>query len=138
MSARLTFDGLAELKAQLRELPEALTTEGGHMVEARANSATATIKAGYPTRTGNLRDGMDVHHSRSRFGARSVVINTDKDAQVYEHGSQARHNRFGANRGSMPPDPIFTRTVIRQRRALYETDLVDLLTRNGLTVIGHA
>ena len=135
MSARFEWSGLEALKASLRALPEELTAEGGHIVEVRANGATATIKAGYPRRSGSLAAGMDVTHSRSRFGARSVVKNSDKDAAVFERGSQARHTRIGANRGSMPANHLFTKTMMRERRGMYQ-DLRDLLVRKGLVVTG--
>ena len=136
MSARVTWTGLEELKADLRALPEALAGEGAHIVEGRANGATATIKRGYPTRTGELRDKLTVTHTRNRFGASSVVRNASKYADEFEHGTQARHTAIGANRGPMPANPLFTQTIMRERRGMYD-DLRDLLTRHGLQVSGN-
>jgi len=135
VSASFVFSGLDELKAQLRHLPAELAAEGGHLVEAAANGAAATIKGGYPSRTGDLRTHVEVTHTRSRFGARSVLRNTSKHAAPFEHGSQARHTALGANRGSMPPNHLFTQTIIAKRRQMY-AQLQDLLVRNGLTVTG--
>lgn len=134
---RFVFDGLEQLLTDLRALPAELTTEGGHIVEGRANGAAATIKGGYPSRSGELRDKLTVTHTRSVFGARSVVRNSSKYADEFEFGTQARHTAIGANRGSMPPNPLFTQTVQRARRAMYG-DLKDLLVRHGLTVSGDA
>lgn len=136
-SNRFVFSGLEELKAQLRALPAALAGEGGHLVEGHANGAAATIKAGYPARSGELRDKLEVEHQTSAFGARSVVRNRSKYADEFEYGSQARHTAIGANRGSMPPNPLFTQTIRQRRRAMY-ADLQGLLERHGLEVTGDA
>jgi hypothetical protein len=132
---RLTFPGLAELRAELRALPAALAAEAAHIVEGRANGAGATIKGGYPSRAGELRDKLEVEHTRNPFGARSVVRNTSKHALPFEYGTQARHTKIGANRGSMPANPLFTQTVRRERRAMY-SDLQAMVVRHGLTVTG--
>lgn len=137
MSVRFVVTGLEELIAQLRALPAELAGEGGHIVEGRANGATATIKAGYPVRAGDLRDKLDVTHTRSRFGARSVVKNTSKHAVPYDQGSETvRITTKGISRGRMPPKPIFSQTMARERRAMYR-DFADLLRRHGLTVTGN-
>lgn len=130
-----TWPGLAELKAQLRALPAELAGEGGHLVEARANGAAVTIRTGYPARSGDLRDQVEVEHTASRFGARSIVRNRSRHAEPFENGSEARHTAIGANRGRMPPNHLFTQEIIRARRAMYG-DLADLLRRHGLTVTG--
>lgn len=136
MSAKFTWTGLEELKTALRNMPEELTTEGGHIVEARANGAVVTIKSGYPARTSDLRDKLTVDHTRSRFGARSVVRNTSTHAVPFEIGSQVnRITARGFNRGRMPPNPIFSQTMRRERREMW-ADLADLLRRHGLQVTG--
>ena len=135
---RFTWTGLEELKAALRNLPAELATEGGRIVEARANGAAATIKAGYPSRTGDLRDKLTVTHTRSRFGARSVIKNTSKHALPFEVGSQVnRVTAQGWNRGRMPANPLFSQTMRRERRGMW-SDLADLLRRHGLLVSGDA
>jgi hypothetical protein len=134
MSARLTIQGLEELRAALRRLPEDLAGEAAHLIEARGNGAVATIKAGYPKRSGELRDKLAVTHTRSRVGARSVIRNTSKHALPFDVGTQAaRQTRGGANRGSAPANPIFSQTIRRERRGLQD-DLRDLLVRHGLLV----
>lgn len=134
---RLTFSGLDELRAALRQLPAELTGEASHIVEGAANGAAASIKAGYPSRTGDLRDHVTVETMQSGFSTGAVVKNTSKLAYIFENGSQARHTAIGANRGSMPPGHVFIPIVIRKRRQMYE-QLKDLLTRHGLQVSGDA
>lgn len=139
MSNTLRFDGLAELREELRNLPADLTGEAGHIVEAAANGAAATIKREYPVRTGNLRDHLTVTitSGSGQYSVRGVVQNTAKHAWLFENGSQARHTDIGANRGSMPPGHVFIPNIIRERRRMYD-DLKDLLTRHGLVVSGDA
>jgi hypothetical protein len=137
MASRFVFEGLEQLKADLQNLPAALAGDGADIVERHATQAFDTIEAGYPSRAGALKDKLTVTHTRSAFGARSVVKNTAKEASWFEHGTQARHNALGANRGSMPPNPIFTQTIIRERRGMYD-DLKGLLEQQGLTVTGDA
>lgn len=134
---RLVFDGLGQLQAELRALPLQLGGEAAHIVEGRANGATVAIRSGYPVRAGELRDKTTVKHTRRRFGARSVVRNASKHALPFEIGTQARHTALGANRGSMPANPLFSHTIRRERRAMYG-DFKDLLVRNGLRVSGDA
>lgn len=135
---RFVWSGLEELKAQLRALPEELAEEGGQIVEARANRAVATIGSGYPSRSGDLKAKLRVEHTRSRFGARSVIRNTSKHALPFDIGSQVnRVTRRGVNRGRMPAKPIFSQTMQRERRGMWG-DLKDLLVRKGLTVTGDA
>jgi hypothetical protein len=138
MSSRIVWNGLAELREQLRNLPAELTGEASHLVEGAANAAAADIKAGYPVRTGNLRDHVFVsHRDKGRFSSGAVVKNTAKHAHIFEVGTQARHNSLGANRGSMPPGNVFIPAVIKRRRAMYE-QLKALIDRNGLKVSGDA
>lgn len=126
-------------RAELRKLSESVSGSGeaGQIVEAHGNAAYRTIQSGYPSRSGDLRKKLTVTHTRSAFGARSVVRNTSKHALPFEVGTQARHTALGANRGSMPPNPLFTRTIKIERRAM-TVDHIDLLKRLGLLVTGNA
>lgn len=137
-SVQFKFEGLDELKAALRNLPEELTAEAGYIIEGAANAAAVDIKGAYPVRTGNLRNGVHVtHFSRGRFSAGAIVKNTAKHAHIFERGTQARHNAIGANRGSMPPGNVFIPRIIRARRRMWQ-QLKELLTRKGLLVTGEA
>lgn len=138
---RIVWTGLEEWKAEFRALPAALGGEGATLVERRGTSAAATIAAGYPARLGDLRDHLEVTHTRSAFGARSDVRNTSPVAEWFEHGTQARHyiTHHGVRHltGKMPANHLFSRTMARERRGL-SGDLTDLLVRHGLTVTGDA
>ena len=137
MSSRFVFDGLAELKAALRTLPQDLAAEASHIIEAAANASFADIKAAYPKRTSNLREGLTLEIlPTGAFAAGFILKNKSPHAWIFENGTQARHTALGANRGSMPPGHVFLPIVIRRRRAMYTGPLTDLLVRNGLLVTG--
>lgn len=132
---RFVFAGLEQLKADLRKLPQDLAAEGGHIVEDAGNSASVEIRTGYgkSRRTGSLQDKVSVSHRASRFGASSVIRSADREALIFEVGSQARHTRIGANRGSMPPGNVFFPAYRKWKRTMFE-QLKALLVRHGLTV----
>lgn len=133
---RIRFDGLEELRAELRKLPEALRDDASQIVIDAAEGAAADIIEDYPERTSNLKKGVKVTIlSGSRFFAGATVRNTAKHSFIFENGTQARHNELGANRGSMPPGNIFVPNVMRRRRQMYE-QLKALIARQGLTVSG--
>lgn len=137
MSARFVWDGLAELKAELRKLPAELTAEAVDLVFANAEAAAQEIRAAYPARTGNLKNHLTVKRSRGQFSTSAQVRSTAKHAYLFEVGSQARHTDLGANRGSMPAGHVFIPIVMRQRRIMYER-LAQVLTNHGLTVTSNA
>lgn len=140
MSVSLRWDGLEELRAALRQLPEELAGEARHIVEAKANQAAADAKQGYSahTRSGHLQAGLTVtHYENGKLSAGAIVKNAAKHAFIFEYGTQARHTAIGANRGSMPPGHVFVPPMQRRRREMYE-QLKDLLVRKGLLVSGDA
>jgi hypothetical protein len=135
---RLELVGLEELRAALRALPAELTAEAGGIVGNAGEQAKAEIVQRYPRRTGNLRDHVTTRTvNAGQYRAAVQVRSSARHAHIYEVGTQARHNKLGANRGSMPPGNVFVPAVVRQRRQMMER-LRDLLVRNGLVVTGDA
>lgn len=138
MSVKLNWDGLADLKDALRRLPEELTSDGSGIVTSTGNEAEREIVSAYPSRTGNLKKGVRVSKVEGgRFGAGVTVKNTAKHANIFENGTQARHNALGANRGSMPPGHVFIPIMSRKRRQMYD-ELKQMLVEHGLKVSGNA
>jgi len=133
-SVKLTWSGLEELKAALRQLPEELTGEAANIIEGTWNGAALDVKSGYPSRTG-LGRTVTVEHRRSRFGAVSIIRNTSPRALWYEVGTQVRHTSFGANRGAQRPGHVFYPPIRRARRKGL-AELREMLIRHGLTVTG--
>lgn len=139
-SNQFVFEGLAELKEALRNLPGELTGEASHIVQGAANGATASIKANYARVSGNLVDGVSVEFSRDGFSAGATVKSKSPHAWMYENGTQVRHTDAGANRGRMPPAPpgrAFIPAMIKARRRMYE-QFATMLDRHGLVVTGSA
>lgn len=134
---RLVFNGLAELRAELRQLPAELAGEAGEIVSGAAEGAKNDIVEAYPERTGNLRSRVTVSRTAGSglYGVAAIVKNTAKHAWIFENGTQARHTDIGANRGAMPAGHVFIPAVIRRRRQMYER-LKGLLTKHGLVVSG--
>lgn len=135
MSVKLTFTGRAEFLQALRDLPEHLRAEGGHLVEARANGAHVDIKAGYVNHkhSGNLLDHVTSEPHETAFGVIWEIKSTARHAFIFENGTQIRKTAKGANRGSMPPGHVFIPAMQRARRLL-TNDLIGLLERAGLEV----
>ncbi len=133
MSNHFVFEGLDELRDALRTLPADLTGEASHVVEAAANGAAASIKAGYPDRTGDLRDHVfvDPFYAETPFASGYIVRNTAPLAWIFENGTQARQTAIGADRGSMPPGHVFIPIAAAKRRQM-DVNLLDLVTRHGL------
>jgi hypothetical protein len=125
---------LPELRAALLALPKELVDEASDIVEDSAQRAAADIIASYPSRTGNLRKGIRVSRRRlSNFAVLAFVVQRAPHAWIFEHGTQARHNAIGANRGSMPPGWVFVPRVMRYRAEMYRR-LAAMVERHGLEV----
>jgi hypothetical protein len=140
MSATVTWSGLDELRADLRNLPAHLATEASAIVWFSASQAKADVVAGYTAhrRTGNLADHVSVTtREGSPYGTAVVVKSSARHAWMFENGTQARHNSLGANRGSMPPGHVFIPAMIRHRRQMYVA-LQSMMERAGLRVSGSA
>lgn len=136
---RFEFRGLEEFKQQLRALPDQLASEASHIVIGAAESAAADVRRGYSAHvhSGNLEQHVKVEHRQTgTAGVVAVVKSTARHAHLFEFGTQARHNAFGANRGSMPAGHVFVPAIVRARRAMYQ-QLVALLERAGLRVSGQ-
>lgn len=140
MPARFEIKGRDEFLARLRQMPGDFRAEGKHMVEARANGATSTIRALYSDHrvTGNLAQHVKVEIEESNAGIIATVKSTAKHSFIFERGTNVRKNKKGANRGAMwgkTPKPaiLFIPTLIRARELL-TNDLMGLLQRAGLVV----
>jgi hypothetical protein len=140
VSASVKWNGLEELRAQLRQLPAELTGEASHIVEGAANGAAVDLRVAYGAhvRSGKLQDKVVVtHRDRGKFSAGAIVKNLARHAWLFENGSQARHTEIGADRGSMPAGHVFIPIVMRARAVMYD-QLKALLVRKGLLVSGDA
>jgi len=139
MSTSVTWTGIDEFREWLRSLPVDAPREAEKIIQGEANAAAFAIRSRYPARTGNLRSKVVVQRRVNRAGVVSYVVkNTAKHAAIFEYGTQARHTRIGANRGSMPSGHVFIPIVLQRRRTMFLL-LKDLLVRFGFTrVFGDA
>lgn len=132
------WDGVQELIEQFATLAPDLTDMAAPIVELAARVAKDTIYTGYPARTGNLRKGLAIIVKTEATRTQTTVVNKAPHAWLFERGSQARHNAIGANRGSMPANPLFSSTMMRTRRALYTALVPHLAEQFGLKIDGVA
>jgi hypothetical protein len=136
---RLVFDGLAELRQQLRALPDALTGDAERIVLSNAHGAEDDIRGAYPRKDGTLQDGLEVvvmPNSGKGFAGAVVINNAGLEANVYEVGTAVRTTKKGANRGRIDiAHHTFVPRVIRWRARMYD-ELRAMLRAHGLTVSG--
>lgn len=139
MSVTAKWTGIDEFREWLRSLPIDAGNEADHIVQGEANAAAVQIRSRYPSRTGNLLRNVFVNKRTSRTGIVSYVVrNPAKHAAIFEYGTQARHTKIGANRGSMPPGHVFIPIILQRRRVMYLL-LKEMLVRFGFTkVFGDA
>lgn len=138
MSWRVTWTGLEEFKAALRNLPRALTGEARDIVEDAAREAERDAFTHYPEGgTGHLRAGLAVRPKHSNtFGASVYLINRAPHAHFYEEGTAVRNYR-GANRGQMPAQHVFVPAAMRARARMWDR-LRDMVEGHGLKVTGES
>lgn len=142
MSARFVWDGVAEMKRELRKLPEALTREAQDIVDKRAVNAASTIHgmylAGPYSFTGNLAAGVGIQYGARGRGLASVrVVSNAPHAHLIENGTAMRFTDEGAYRGIMRPQHIFVPTMMREREAMWG-EIALMLVKHGLEVSGYA
>jgi hypothetical protein len=134
----LRIDGLAELRAALKQLPPDLVREAGVIVEAQAGTAMREMAGAYPTGgTGNLRSNLRVTRAFHTESASARVTNRAKHASIFEYGTGARRWASGKSTGTMPPGRVFI-PIAMQRRRIMLAALIDLVRRSGLHVSGAA
>ena len=146
--AKVVWDGLEELKAELRALPRTLSAEASQDVLQAGNEAAATLRTVYAQHavTGHLEGSVKVVvQVAGPHGAAVIVKVTDPIAWLFDNGSQARHyvtstgakHATGAMWGRTPPTHVAARTFATERREMYDR-LKGMLERNGLAVSGDA
>ena len=140
MSASLRWEGLEELRAQLRAMPAELTAEASAIVHDTAATAVSAMLAEYPE--GELRDRLSQQPlTTGTFGIGVLIKNASGWAWHWDHGTALRHRKgggsTGAEWGGKKPPHTFGRVMAQKRRAMYE-QLKALLERAGLSVSGEA
>jgi hypothetical protein len=140
MAVHFELIGADELRRALRALPAELAGEARGIVDRAAEAARAAVVAGYPARTGNLRNNVRLTTAGSGAGVSATLRSSAKHAHLYEFGTAIRHTRRGWLRGAMhgaplTPKPVFVPAVMRHRAAM-TADLIALVERAGFQVTG--
>lgn len=101
MATMITFDGLAQLVADMNGLGAELAERAKPITRAVAEQVAADIRNIYPEHTGNLRAGVRVSQGRGAgLFVSAVVRSTAPHAHLYEYGTASR--TFGTqDRGQM-------------------------------------
>jgi len=140
MSATVTWQGLDELRAALRQLPATLRDEAQIIVTQTADEAMAAMRAEYPA--GELRDRLGKSSiNGGLFGVAIQIKNRSGWAWAWDFGTKLRHRitsggSTGAEWGGKTAPHTFVRNMDQYRRRMYDA-LKALLTREGLTVTGE-
>lgn len=132
------WDGLDELRRQLKALPADLAHEARENVVEAAESAAAALRQAYPPGpTGRLRRGVKVTVKQTEATVVATLKSTAPEAHLWEWGTQVRRTQQGWNRGAAPAH--YNQGVVglglRYRRRL-NGQLVELVKRHGLEVTG--
>lgn len=153
VSSKLTFDGMAEFRAELSKLPEHLALLAADIVAETAETVGQQTSANYPVRRtglhpskrrkgtwfppGNLKARVRVEiKDKSRLGVRAMVRSQAPHSGIFESGTEQRQTRTGANRGRMPKaqgEQAMIPRVQRARRRMVER-LKAMVRGEGLTV----
>ena len=133
---RVELDGMAEFRAALQQLPDALAEEGKTIVLAHAQEAAQLVESAYPTGpTGNLKNGVRVKiTSASRDGVDVTLYSAAPHAHLYEWGTKRRAFN-GANRGVMPKGRRMIPIAVRVRQRMTEA-LMGIVRKAGFEVKG--
>jgi len=136
--AFVVWDGLAEYKEELRQLPAACLGEGRHAVEGGVNGAYVAISTVYGAHrvTGTLQKRLKITPLKvsGQYSTGLVLTSGSPIAVLFDRGSQARHyvtvNGVDHVTGRMPPNPIFTSSVAKAKREIV-AKLKEIVLRRG-------
>jgi predicted NAD/FAD-dependent oxidoreductase len=145
MKPFVVWNGLAEFKEELRQLPEACTVEAAHLIEGEVNSAYVAISQVYGAHhfTGTLQKKLTkTLLNETQFATGWKLTSGSPLAWLFDNGSQARHyttpsgavHQTGAMWGRTPPTHIFSSTVGKTKRALVQK-LKEMVLRHGASTV---
>lgn len=137
-SMKVAMEGLDELRAALKALPEDLARDARFRVRAAANAAADDLRAAYPSDSGNLRRGVRVAVEDQAVSVVATVKSSSPHAHLWEFGTQVRRTQRLLNRGAAPAhfDQGLVGIAQRRRRDLNE-ELVDIVRKAGFEVTGE-
>jgi hypothetical protein len=130
----LTMQGFDDTRAAFEHAPPEAITEARFLTNAAAQQAANAIRAAYPSVSGELRGGVAVEAvAGGAYEAAALVVSRSYKARWFEYGTAMRHNKSGAFRGRLAPNPVFTRITTDTEKQLVEA-IRTLLEAFGLRV----
>lgn len=125
---RIQWEGLAELRAELRRMPDELRDEAARIVRAAGEATEVATYTNYPEISGNLRKGVGRRETMTKYGIVVTVYSRAPHAHLYEMGG-------AVHRPPAPPHKRLGTHAARERRKMYDA-LADMLRDHGLKVSG--
>jgi hypothetical protein len=112
-----TWDGMQEFRQWLLRLPPSLVRQAAPLAIRAAAATEQGARAGYPTRSGRLVQGLSTSVQRAgEFGVSVIARSGVRYAGTYDMGSEEpRSTRRGRNRGTMPAGRVFVPAAERAR-----------------------
>lgn len=131
--AGVIWSGLDRFLDELRGLDVAVSTDAHAILTGRADDAKTAIAAAYPVRSGALRAGLVIRPARRPLLAGCTLVQTAPHGHLYEHGTEDRENKAGANRGRMPATPTFVPIATTHQHRGLSAVIDRLLSAHGAT-----
>lgn len=142
---RVVWNGLAEYKAELKQLPTELTGEAAKVIEGEVKGAYVAISGVYGRHrhTGTLQKRLKIAPLKIK-GNETTGLELKSGsplAWLFDNGSQARHWASGKSTGRMwgrtPPTHIFAKTVGIAKRDIVRLLKAMVLRRGATSVTGE-
>lgn len=129
MAVMVEWQGMKELSATLRTLPEAIRADVDEVLAGIAEGMARSVAVQYRHgRTGKLQRGVRV---RKLAPLAYQVRSGAPHAHLFEFGTAVRYTKRGAHRGAMPRfGPIFGVEALRFRGHMVR-DLTEVLRHGG-------
>ena len=137
---KFVFEGLAELKQALRDLPGQFNTEASKLALGAATGAAHDIRRGYPRTAESLAQAVTVTADHpSTFAAGATIKVRHPLAWIFESGTEDRRYLTSSgkqHRTGRIKEGHFIVPVIMRARVRYYQQLREMLRRAGLIVSG--
>lgn len=142
----ITWGGLQEFRALLKNLPRHLRDQARDIVDTATRTTHAQVYAAYPIGPGRyggaLRRGLVIDEQTSDAGVFNAVISKSPHAHLWEFGTKDRRTEDNWKRGRVKParergiDGLIP-TAIRNRKIM-EQALIQMMTNEGFIVSGSS
>jgi len=134
----MTWIKKQEFELDLQALPKVLQDAAREMLQTAADNTQRKTKAGYPVKTGFMRDHVN-QYTEEDTGKLTIRVKSESPAaHLWEHGTVVRETKKGANRGQVQPHVEHSIHAIGDaERELLNAKLATLIESHGFTLSGH-